>query len=160
VSTKYIKNVDSEWFRHRLATVMLAVSLAFAVLTLRLLYLQIVKGQEYRRLSINNSIRLQDIEAPRGFIYDRHGVLLADNRPSFDLYISLKDARPIEPTLRTVSTYLQVPFEELLGRAEAGQGGALFNPLALKIDTATGCRALACRSIGCAITLPPVWPRI
>jgi penicillin-binding protein 2 len=134
VSTKYIKNIDSEWFRQRLAIVMLTVSLAFAVLVLRLLYLQIVKGQEYRRLSINNSIRLQDIEAPRGFIYDRHGELLVDNRPSFDLYVSLKDARPIEPTLQTVSTYLEVPFEDLLARAEAGQGNGLFNPLALKTD--------------------------
>ena len=87
--SKYLKTVDSEWFRRRLTMLMLCVFLAALVLVLRLIYLQIIKGQEYRRLSLNNSIRLQSIDAPRGLIFDRHGNLLVENRPSFDLYISL-----------------------------------------------------------------------
>ena len=66
--SKYLKTVDSEWFRQRLIVVMLCVSMAALVLMMRLIYLQIIKGQEYRRMSLNNSIRLQSIDAPRGVI--------------------------------------------------------------------------------------------
>ncbi len=56
--SRYLKTVDSEWFRQRLIMLMITVCVAAMVLVLRLFYLQIIKGQEFRRLSLNNSIRL------------------------------------------------------------------------------------------------------
>jgi penicillin-binding protein 2 len=78
----YFESVDSEWFNQRIAGTMLVVLLAFAILMIRLLYLQVVEGKEYRRLSEINSIRLHDIDAPRGLVFDRHHHMLVDNRPS------------------------------------------------------------------------------
>ena len=77
----YLESTDSEWFNQRLSGLMVLVLLGFAVLIARLLYLQVVEGDEYRRLSEINSIRLQDIDAPRGLIYDRNNQMLVDNRP-------------------------------------------------------------------------------
>jgi penicillin-binding protein 2 len=132
--SKYLKTVDSEWFRQRLTVVMLCVSMAALVLVLRLIFLQIVKGQEYRRLSLNNSIRLQSIDAPRGLIFDRHGNLLVDNRPSFDLYISLKDARPVEETLGRLAMHASLPRDELVERVAGVRGAAYYRPQLLKRD--------------------------
>jgi penicillin-binding protein 2 len=132
--SKYLKTVDSEWFRQRLTVVMLCVSMAALVLVVRLIFLQIVKGQEYRRLSLNNSIRLQSIDAPRGLIYDRHGNLLVDNRPSFDLYISLKDARPVEETLGRLAMHASLPQDELVERVAGVRGAAYYRPQLLKRD--------------------------
>ena len=132
--SKYLKTVDSEWFRQRLTMVMLCVTMAALVLILRLVYLQIIKGQEYRRLSLNNSIRLQTIDAPRGLIFDRHGNLLVDNRPSFDLYISLKDARPVNQTLARLAGHAALPMGELVERVAGVQGGAYYRPQLLKRD--------------------------
>ena len=132
--SKYLKTVDSEWFRQRLTVVMLCVSMAALVLVVRLIFLQIVKGQEYRRLSLNNSIRLQSIDAPRGLIYDRHGNLLVDNRPSFDLYISLKDARPVEETLGRLALHASLPQDELVERVAGVRGAAYYRPQLLKRD--------------------------
>ncbi len=95
----YLESTDSEWFNQRLTGVLVLVLLAFAVLMVRLVYLQLVEGTEYSRLSEINSIRLQDIDAPRGLIFDRNGQMLVDNRPSFDLHIILKDAKPLDKTL-------------------------------------------------------------
>lgn len=132
--SKYLKTVDSEWFRRRLTMLMLCVFLATLVLLLRLIYLQILKGQEYRRLSLNNSIRLQSIDAPRGLIFDRHGNLLVENRPSFDLYISLKDARPVSQTLGRLARHAALPEEEMAATVAAVRGAAYHRPQLLKRD--------------------------
>ncbi|MCK5098407.1 MAG: penicillin-binding protein 2, partial [Desulfobacteraceae bacterium] len=88
------------------------IAVVFLLLVFRLLYLQIIKGEEYRRYSKNNCIRLKTIKAPRGLIYDRNGILIVDNRPSFNLKIVLEDARPLEKTIRKLSELINVPYQE------------------------------------------------
>ncbi len=132
--SRYLKTVDSEWFRQRLIMLMIAVLLAAMVLVLRLFYLQVIKGQEFRRLSLNNSIRLQSIDAPRGFIYDRHGTLLVDNRPSFDLYISLKDARPLQETLQRLAPHTGIAVEDLVQRVGSVSRASAFKPVLIERD--------------------------
>ena len=95
MSDKYLKTADSDWYRQRITGVMICVMAVFAVLIIRLIFLQVVRGDEYRLLSLNNRIRLQSIDPPRGLIYDRNGDVLVENRPSFDVAITLKDARPV-----------------------------------------------------------------
>ncbi len=113
---------------------MIAVLLAVLVLVLRLFYLQIIQGQEFRRLSLNNSIRLQNIDAPRGFIYDRHGTLLVDNRPSFDLYVNLKDARPLDQTLKRLSPHTGIALENLVQRVETELRASALKPILIERD--------------------------
>lgn len=48
-----------------------------------LFYIQVIHGDYYRRQSISNRIRVVPIDGPRGKIYDRNGVILADNRTVF-----------------------------------------------------------------------------
>jgi penicillin-binding protein 2 len=55
------------------------------LIALGLLQLQVVQHEEFRDLSKNNRVRMEVLRAPRGAIYDRHGELLADNRPSFKI---------------------------------------------------------------------------
>ena len=50
-------------------------------LVVRLLQLQIWEYDTYRTRSEHNRIQVQPLAPPRGLIYDRRGVLLADNRP-------------------------------------------------------------------------------
>jgi penicillin-binding protein 2 len=57
----------------------------FALIAVGLLQLQIVDHEEYQRLAQENRVRLEVLRAPRGTIFDRHGVLLADNVPSFNI---------------------------------------------------------------------------
>jgi penicillin-binding protein 2 len=131
---KYLKTADNDWFRGRVPGVLAVVLVAFVVIFLRLFYIQVIKGEEYRRLSMNNSIRLQNIEPARGLIFDRYGNLLADNRPSFDINIILKDARPLQATISRLSDHLRVPSEELLSKLRAGNGISAYKPIVLKQD--------------------------
>lgn len=130
----YLESVDSEWFNQRLIGVLLFILVVFVVMFVRLLYLQVFEGKELRRLSEINSIRLQDIDAPRGLIFDRHGRMLVDNRPSFDLYIILKDAKPIEQTLEKLGSVVDESADELMKRIKSSKSGRAYAPILLKED--------------------------
>lgn len=54
-------------------------------LLIRLWYLQIWKGEEYRAFSDQNRFKIERLSAPRGQVVDRHGQILADSRPRFDI---------------------------------------------------------------------------
>jgi penicillin-binding protein 2 len=142
MAEKYLKTADADWYRQRITGVMICVVAAFAVLFLRLFYLQVLRGNEYRLLSLNNRIRLQSIDPPRGLIYDRNGSVLVENRPSFDVSIILKDARPVEKTIAKLSEYLDVPAEELLLKLSAGKGVSAYKPVLLKQDIGRNALAL------------------
>lgn len=131
---QYLNNITSDWFNKRIAGVILVIVAAFAVLFVRLFYLQILEGDEYRRLSENNSIRLQSVEAPRGLIFDAADRLLVDNRPSFDLSVIPKDAKPLEETIRKLARYMNLPQEEFFKKVEAARGRGVYKPILLKQD--------------------------
>ncbi len=63
------------------------VAAAFGVLLGRLAYLQVWEGARYRYLSENNRIRLERVPAPRGMVFDRNGVILADVRAAFEALV-------------------------------------------------------------------------
>lgn len=66
------------WFR-------LVILLIGGVITFRLIALQISHGQENYQLAEGNRLRTQLIPAPRGLFYDRYGVPLVKNIPSFSV---------------------------------------------------------------------------
>ncbi len=79
--------------QRRLIVLRVGLLLVVALLALRLWHLQIREGPYYRDLSENNRTRSVILEPARGLIYDRNGVLLANNVPSFSLYVSLEDVK-------------------------------------------------------------------
>lgn len=55
----------------------------FVVLSLRIFFLQVIKGYYYRSLSDDNRTKTIAIHAPRGIIFDRNNVPLVFNIPGF-----------------------------------------------------------------------------
>ncbi len=131
---RYLKTADTDWYKQRITGVIMCALAAFVVLFIRLIYLQVIMGDEYRRLSLNNSIRLQSIDPARGRLYDRNSDLLVDNRPSFDVNITLKDAEPLQRTLAKLSRHLQTPADTLLSQIKQTRGASAYQPRLLKQD--------------------------
>ena len=90
----------------RLFILRVGLLLVVALLGLRLWHLQIREGPYYRDLSENNRTRLVLLEPARGLIYDRHGVLLANNVPSFSLYVTLEDVKDREVLIQQLADLL------------------------------------------------------
>ena len=99
-----IKNYFAE---NRLFTIRSIVAGVFAAVLLvavagRLFYLQVIKFDYYKSLSQGNSIRTEPIPPSRGLILDRHGVVLADNMPAFNIELvreQVGDAKAVDATL-------------------------------------------------------------
>lgn len=64
-----------------------------AVFIVRLGYLQIIKGSDFKRESTAQAIKEETVDPFRGNIYDRNGVLLVHNEPSFTVTITFNDYR-------------------------------------------------------------------
>ncbi len=89
--------------QRRLVVLRIGLLLVVALLALRLWHLQIREGPYYRDLSENNRTRSVILEPARGLIYDRNGVLLANNVPSFSLYVSLEDVKDREELIQKMN---------------------------------------------------------
>lgn len=72
--------------------------------------LQITDYEQYVTESERNRVQLQPLPPKRGLIFDRNGVLLADNRPSFILSIIKERVDDLDATLAELQT--MVPFTE------------------------------------------------
>ncbi len=132
--TTYLNTVDSEWFKQRIISTVLIVVAAFVILFARLFYLQLVEGERLRLLSVNNRIRLQDIDPSRGLIFDRNGLRIADNRPAVNIYITLKDAKPVEKTLEKLASYTDFPIAELKEKIKRNRGRGAYKPILIRQD--------------------------
>lgn len=128
------RNPDSDWLKQRLMVASLCMAGVFSLLLLRLVYLQLIKGDEYRRLSQTNCIRLKSLPSSRGLIYDRNKNLLVDNRPAFDLNIVIEDAHPLDQTLETLSGLIDVPINQLHEVITKAGRAAFYKPITLKKD--------------------------
>jgi penicillin-binding protein 2 len=78
------------------------VALLMISLLVRSWYLQVVKHEDYQTRSNNNRISVQQVAPNRGLIYDRNGVLLAENRSVYSLEIIPEQVANIDETLNII----------------------------------------------------------
>ncbi len=85
---------------------------------LRLWNLQILKGNEYKKIDERNRLRVLNILPPRGIIYDRNNRPLVKNVPSFDITI-IKEDIPADPeTLSELGRLIGMKKEEIIAMIE------------------------------------------
>ena len=91
------------------AGLVLAISCA---LIGRMYFLQVTEFDYNSTVSENNRVHVLPIPPERGFIYDRNGVLLADNQPSFNMTITRERAGDTAKVLDSVISILHLPEED------------------------------------------------
>jgi penicillin-binding protein 2 len=79
------------------------VAVALSLLALRLWYLQVIKADELKQKSENNSIRVRKIKPLRGLIMDANRNVLVDNQSSFDILFLPDRARNIQDIQNNLS---------------------------------------------------------
>jgi penicillin-binding protein 2 len=110
------------------------ILLALIVLCMRLFDLQILKGDEMRKLSEQNRVRVKKILAPRGMVYDRHGKVVADTRPSFNLYLIREDIRDFNQTVDGLARLLDLDREDLIVRLKEARDYPSSFPIKIESD--------------------------
>lgn len=99
---------DDKRFAKRVLRVALICSLLSLVVLARMFYLQIIEHRNYLVQAEKNQSNLLAIEPSRGIIYDRNGVVLADNTPVFSLVITRDQVPNIKKTLLQLQSLLSL----------------------------------------------------
>jgi penicillin-binding protein 2 len=111
-ASSHIKDPNREQrdFTTRVIALFLLALLAIFVLIARMIHLQVADYEKYRTRSDQNRIQVQPIGPPRGLIFDRNGVLLADNKPVFTLALIAEQITNLDALL--VELHKLVEFDE------------------------------------------------
>ena len=100
-------------FVGRTMAAVLVIFILLAVLCARYYYLQVEQHEVFSTLSDRNRMQLLPITPTRGLIYDRNGLLLADNQPTFSLTIVKERVPDMAQTLTALAEYIDISDEEL-----------------------------------------------
>ena len=90
-----------------LMTLLLFGALAIALVA-RLVWLQVVAHEHFTTLSEDNRVKLNPVPPNRGLIYDRNGVLLAENLSSFRLEIIPEQIEDMDATLAALGALVEI----------------------------------------------------
>ncbi len=122
---------ESKRYRSRFDGLTIIIIIAFTLIMVRLWYLQILKGDEFLRLSREYSIKIRTIPASRGMILDRYGATLVDNIPSFDVLFIPEYVDDHGPTLTRLGEILGIDPLELENTIEKSRALRPFDPIRL-----------------------------
>jgi penicillin-binding protein 2 len=108
--------------------------LVFAVLGVRLWWLQILQGAEYTRMAEQNRIRSIQVVAARGPILDRNRTPLVDNRPSLNIVLYRELMKDLPATTEFITRNLAVPADELAAQLRRHKRSGTYQPIVIKED--------------------------
>jgi len=102
------------------------------IILLRLWFLQIHKGEEYKSRAENNRVRVREVAPPRGDILDRNGKELVTNWPSFNAVLVREDSNDIDGLLKRLSVVLKEDVSVLWERIREAESKQRHIPIRLK----------------------------
>ena len=126
---------DARLVRARVIVGGVAIFLLALVLVARMYHLQVTQYDYHSTLSENNRVHVQPIPPNRGLIFDRNGVIIADNRPSFSLTITRERTENLKDTLKTLVDILGLTEEDqAIFEKRMKQGRRPFEPVPIMFE--------------------------
>lgn len=126
---------DARLVRRRVLVGAALVVMLTLVLVARAYYLQVIQYDHHTTLAENNRIHVQPIPPTRGLIFDRNGVIIADNRPSFSLTVTRERAGDWQAVLDTLVQVLELTAEDrAIFEKRFRQGRRPFEPVPILFE--------------------------
>lgn len=97
------QHAEQRLFTRRAIAAGVLMALAIVALVARLVWLQVVRYEHFAELSTGNRIRIEPIPPNRGLIFDRHGLPLAINVPSYQLELVREQVGDLDATLAALA---------------------------------------------------------
>lgn len=104
---------ESRLVSNRLIFAGLLSLILFGIIIFRLVMLQIVEFEHFDSLSNRNRVDIEPLPPQRGLIYDRNGVLLAENIPTFSLELIPEKVQNLDETIAELSELLSLTAEDI-----------------------------------------------
>lgn len=106
-------HLEARIYSARTVTAILLVAAMLAIVLARYYSLQITEYETYKTQSERNRVELQPLPPKRGLIFDRNGLLLADNRPSYILSIVRERVDDLDATLAELRSLVSISDADL-----------------------------------------------
>ncbi|MCQ4165740.1 penicillin-binding protein 2, partial [Tahibacter harae] len=119
-------------FQRRALAGFLIIVVCLGVLASRFVHLQVVRHDEFVTRADQNRIKLRPIPPARGLIFDRNGVLLADNTAAFRLEVTPERVKDMDAMLAALAQVVPLTDEDIDRFKEQRKGRRGFNSLPLR----------------------------
>lgn len=103
-------------------------------LAARMRYLQVEQADQFRLLAEENRINVRLIPPSRGEVFDRNGVRLAQNAPSYRIVIVREDASDVDETLARLARIVRIAPEDIDRAKQEIRRSAPFLPVTVASD--------------------------
>jgi len=104
--------------RFRCALICVGFVTLFSLFSSRLVYIQVIKHDEYAGLAAEKHVHKQIIYAERGAIYDANSEVLAHNVPMQTIVADATRVNSLGPTVDLLSEELNIPRRELMEKMQ------------------------------------------
>lgn len=104
-------SAEANLFARRTFITFVGVIVLVLVLFSNLYSLQIASYEKYQTRSNSNRIKLLPVAPNRGLIYDRNGVILADNKPIYSLAVIPEQTKNLQESVTNISDLLDISID-------------------------------------------------
>ncbi|MFT5756125.1 MAG: penicillin-binding protein 2 [Alteromonadaceae bacterium] len=122
---------EANLFARRTFIAFLGVLVILLILFSNIFNLEINSYDKYQTRSNSNRIKILPVAPNRGLIYDRNGVLLAENKPIYSLEVIPEDVNDIKSSLLAISDLLEISTEKQEKLLKSLKSKRRFKPLEL-----------------------------
>ena len=119
-------------FRSRAIVAAAFVFTALLLIIFRLVYLQVNSYEHYTELSKQNYQKRVPIPPPRGLIYDRNGIVLADNHVEYVLEAKRDDVSDMDESLKRLMQLLPITSQDITKFKQKLRVNTRFQPVVLR----------------------------
>lgn len=123
---------EANLFARRTFIAMLGLISLLLILFYNIYQLEVVSYEKYKTRSNSNRIKLLPVAPNRGLIYDRNGVLLADNKPVYSLEVISEQVPDIAKTITEISALLEISEEQQQKVFKALKSKRRFKPIEIQ----------------------------
>ena len=125
-------SAEANLFARRAFFSLLGVLVMLLILFSNVYDLEVNSFEKYQTRSNSNRIKILPVAPNRGLIYDRNGVLLADNKPVYSLEIIPEQTKDLKKTVSQVSQLLNISKDKQAKFFKSYRSKRRFKPLELK----------------------------
>jgi len=133
------EQLKDDFLENRLIRRRLVLSAIFTVILLglvlgRLYVLQVVEHEHFSTLSDSNRIRIKALPPTRGLIFDRNGVVMANNLPAYRLEIIREQVEDLDDTLLQLKQYIDYTEQDLKRFKQSSKRRRPFESIPLRLN--------------------------
>jgi penicillin-binding protein 2 len=133
------EQLKDDYLENRLIRRRLVLAAVFVVILLglvlgRLYMLQVVEYEHFSTLSDSNRIRIKALPPTRGLIFDRHGVVMANNLPTYRLEIVREQVEDLDATLEQLREFVEYTEQDLKRFKQSSKRRRPFESIPLRLN--------------------------